>query len=63
MEIKRLKMSIPESRELEDSFAKQEQLRADLDFIALMTDVELVVEDENKMRMVDDGKVDTEATA
>lgn len=41
MYINKLGMAISKARALEDSYAKQAQIRADVDFIALMADVEL----------------------
>lgn len=45
-QFKTLKMNIADARALEDAVATQEKTRADVDFIALMTDVELDDEDE-----------------
>lgn len=42
----RLKMSIKESRELEDTIAKVAKEQADIDYIAMMCDIDLE-EDEN----------------
>lgn len=44
--LRKLNMSIPEARALEDAYAAQAHMRADVDFIALMADVELVVDEE-----------------
>lgn len=44
--LRKLNMSIPEARALEDAYAAQAQMRADVDFIALMADVELIVDEE-----------------
>ena len=44
--LRKLSMSIPEARALEDAYAAQAQMRADVDFIALMADVELIVDEE-----------------
>lgn len=41
------RLNIADARALEDAIAKQSKNKADIDFIALMTDVELVVNDEN----------------
>lgn len=40
------RLDIADQRTLEDTIAQQAKSKADIDFIALMTDVELVVEDE-----------------
>ncbi len=44
--IKRLKMDIADARALETAVAMQVQNKADIDFIALMTDVDIIAEDE-----------------
>ena len=46
-QFKRLKMDVSDARALENAVAAQEKTRADVDFIALMTDVEL--EDDEEM--------------
>lgn len=49
MYINKLGMPISKARALEDSYAKQAQIRADVDFIALMADVELETESTDEM--------------
>ena len=46
VQFKTLKMDVSDARALEDAVATQEKTRADIDFIALMTDVELEDEEE-----------------
>jgi hypothetical protein len=50
-QFKTLKMDVSDARALEDAVATQEKTRADVDFIALMTDVELEEDDEEMTGM------------
>lgn len=50
------RLNIADARALEDTIAQQSKNKADIDFIALMTDVELVVDDEN-MSLDDESEV------
>ena len=43
--IKRLRMSIPEQRAMEDANAKAETNKANLDYVAMMCDVEIPTEE------------------
>lgn len=48
MEIQKSQVTIPEKRMMERSEAENATLKANLDYVAMMTDVEIPVEDENK---------------